>query len=274
MPLTTLSTLQTMTEGIKISMRFALVYVGVALVFGLAISGPISWTLSQIHMPWEIPPSQTTAPAAEESVGSEIRYIEKQENVLHRVTDPVALVTLLLAIATFWTATIVRAQVRLAREEFIATHRPRLIVHAVGTTFDVEGAQDVSTSGAMTIGASVAYFNIGETSAQIVEVSARMTRLRFPLQSGVATRVTHPSPREKIAAGEKGTIPVTSTFRWDSERLTQQIAQASTSDIVCIGRIVYKDDGGTSRETGFCWRFDVIGERWFSVEISEYQYAY
>jgi len=85
-------------------------------------------------------------------------------------SDPIALFNLILAFSTvgLWIATISlyrsgKQQFELARQEFIASHRPKIKIHAVEIRRRTVDEQ-------VFIGASILAFNIGESVAKNVEV--------------------------------------------------------------------------------------------------------
>lgn len=75
----------------------------------------------------------------------------------------VAAFTFTLWIATDQQARLTGENIKLAREEFIATHRPKIVIHAVEVT-----RRDVRDK--ILIGASILAFNKGESAAKNVEV--------------------------------------------------------------------------------------------------------
>lgn len=189
-----------------------------------------------------------------------------------------AIATVFIAIftTTLWRATtdqgrLTRESIKLARDEFISTHRPKIVIHSVEFCYEVgDGPDDV------TAGAEVFYFNAGITPASITEITIHVTRRTFPLQSGIlAGGKQRLVPAGKIDGGGKGRIPVTTGIKVEKERITQRDGASERGRVLCFGRIVYADDRGVRRETGFCRQLDVIGERWLPVENSaEYEYAY
>jgi hypothetical protein len=189
--------------------------------------------------------------------------------------DSISLFNLLLVVFTALLAVVAYKQVRLARDEFIATHRPKIIVHAVEISRDDggEGAEEK-------IGASVIYFNVGDTPAQIVAINAKISRYRLPLQSGlgvgIGIRLTPlPVPKDRIVGGPHF-IAIFSAHTFENERFVLKAAQDNGRDgaCMCIGQIVYEDGRGVRRETGFCRRLDVKDERWTKIDNPEYEYAY
>ena len=161
---------------------------------------------------------------------------------------------------------------RFARDEFISTHRPEIIVHSVSLPMDFSSFG--SAQGDMKVGAGIIYFNKGTTDAKIVDIKARITRSRFPLQAGIVIHEKIPIRAEKIKGGGKDYIRIKSDLSLAQEKSVQHGGDASNGAAFCMGIIVYEDDRGVKRETGFCRRLDAVAERWIGADSPEYEYAY
>jgi hypothetical protein len=181
-----------------------------------------------------------------------------------------------------------RRSVDLARDEFNATHRPKIILHAVETATDVQSAD----SREPTIGASIIYFNVGDTPAFLTEIKAKISQYRLPLQSGLGIGIGVELAKLRVPSGE--VIPgvpeycaVTSRHTEDSVRFAARAAhgRGHESALVLIGKISYRDGLGITRETGFCRKLDLgafpfqAGQpgtpRWVPLkDHPEYEYAY
>jgi hypothetical protein len=85
-----------------------------------------------------------------------------------KITDSLlALFTLLLVLIGAWQGYKLKRTVDLAREEFIATHRPKIKIHAVEVRRTEVGEN-------VFLGASILAFNIGESVAKNVEVRGQI----------------------------------------------------------------------------------------------------
>lgn len=184
-------------------------------------------------------------------------------------TVSIGVFTYFLARITGRQAKLTRESIELARDEFLSSHRPEIIVHSVELAFDVVNGTDEATAGALVI-----YVNRGRTPATVVDIRARITRRSFPLRTGIPIMDTIPVPGLKIPSGGKGYIRVTSRSGLEHERVVQQNEPSPRGFAVCMGVIVYTDERSARRETGFCRQLDAVGERWLPVENSEYEYAY
>lgn len=162
------------------------------------------------------------------------------------------------------------AQIELARDEFNATHRPKIIVHATSLPMDFSAHNPDD----MCIGAFIQYFNIGASPAKIINIRARITRSRQPLQSGIFVHETAPIRTAFLESGMKDYVRLKSDYSLNFERTIQCAEDAIKGVPICMGTIRYEDGRGAIRETGFCYRLDAVGERWVSAEEPEYEYAY
>jgi hypothetical protein len=186
-------------------------------------------------------------------------------------SDPVAMFTLVLAVSTIglWSATIGlyfagERQFRLGREEFLSTHRPKIIVHAV----DVKRFPDVARAGASEIdklGAILLCINRGRSPAVNVEI--RGTTM---VSSGVPdAKIMRPVIKavESLESGIKIWIEI------NTERAVQEI-RVSPQPMYFIGTISYFDKNGNRRETGFCYMFHPPVGGWMRVKAKTHDYAY
>ncbi len=196
-------------------------------------------------------------------------------------TIVIAVFTIILAGVGGVQGYLLSKQIKLARDEFNSTHRAHIIVHAVEVAFDVStDAIDKSTE--PTVGASIIYFNVGATSAQLTQISAKITRRGIPLQSGIALGIgTDLSPlavpKGDVEPGHPEFVAVHSSHTLEGERFAQRHAgdNGRESALVLIGKISYRDARNVDRQTGFCRRLDVKTVRWIPLDgYPEYEYAY
>jgi hypothetical protein len=90
----------------------------------------------------------------------------------------------------------------------------------------------------------------------------------------MSPKAQHETVREKVIAGKQGDIRAISGFRLEYELLRQRTEKKFATDVVLLGLIIYEDDRGVRRQTGFCRRLDAVGERWVSAKSPEYEYEY
>jgi hypothetical protein len=186
----------------------------------------------------------------------------------------VALFTGLLFVSTFalWWSTrrLVRATnqtARLAREEFTATHRPKIIIHVAEFKHIPDNYPDETENKAA---ASLLCFNVGESTAKNVEIRGEIFR-----GIGFAVDVQRPLIKTvaAIKSGEKFRVEIKS--EWAAVDVASGPRQGS--EFYLVGWIAYWDENELRRETGFCFRaqFDSThGDRWISAGKPEYEYAY
>lgn len=171
-----------------------------------------------------------------------------------------------IAVAQFfaflWQGWQLKRTVNLARQEFIATHRPKIKIHAVEVTRrEVEGRSF--------IGASILAFNTGESVAKSVEVRGEIfmgPRFAIDVQRPLVKRF------DEVLSGQKMRAEITSEWQ------TVMAATGKRTGIICycLGWIAYWDENGQRRETGFCLHpeFGADRDRWVSAEKPEHEYSY
>jgi hypothetical protein len=146
--------------------------------------------------------------------------------------------------ATLWVSTHLlwkagRDQIKLAREEFIATHRPRVIVRFIQGPFHENGVYDEFVW--------VTIANIGETKATIIELGcdlARRTDRNAWVYPGLQAA---PKPISPIFL-ESG---ARHTFKVRAHIPEAMIFTHADYELCVVGCIRYKDDNGRRLETGF-----------------------
>ena len=187
-------------------------------------------------------------------------------------SDPVAMFTLVLAVSTIglWAATIGlyfagEKQFRLARDEFAATHRPKLIVRSAR----------LASSGERGIQARVDYevVNIGESEATVINLHAfayiqstdtgfnpflnappqEPNRERFRLTSGEYVLVCTPCPSIDVQYPD---------------------FQYADGKLFVLGVITYLGPDQIKRITGFCRRYSQETGAWHAENETDYEYAY
>lgn len=186
-------------------------------------------------------------------------------------SDPIALFNLILAFSTvgLWVATISLSrastnQIKLAREEFNATHRPKIKIHTVEITRRVNEGDDTNM-----IGASILGFNVGESSAKNVEVRGEIF-----MGPNFAVDVMRPKVKtfDEVLSGQKFRAEITSNWP-----VVNAAAGPRTGvHCYCLGWVAYWDENGLRRETGFCLRAELTntGDRWVSAGQPTHEYEY
>ena len=183
---------------------------------------------------------------------------------------PVGLSSVLTAVFTgvlAVTSLVQLVTIRLARESFIALHRPRLIVRSIRPEFD--GSELVSAI-------QVRIVNAGSSSATITAVDGQL--LRRPGNSEIAWE--YPVPRAldtpvRLVGGASHILRLQHKVPAnEDEELASNICAIGFGDqnLVAWGAVVYKDDLGSERRTGFFRRYDPDARRFLPAERCEEEY--
>jgi hypothetical protein len=177
----------------------------------------------------------------------------------------IAAYTIVLARVSRMQAGFIAAQVRLAREEFITTHRPKIIVRAFQMMNPDFGAGDRPRF------IFIAQ-NIGDTQARITEVRSATLVLQNNERIPNDLAFPHHEPFNVVLrSGQKEVFPGNGGVPLVGEEHMQVFAD--THMLLCLGTLTYVDDLGTERETGFCRRYRNQSRQWEGLS-SEYEYSY
>jgi hypothetical protein len=258
--------------GARETVRRALLLVALLLAADILFS--LFATCDQIsHYPRQnYTPEKYCTALAGPLIGSVWRIFVWVGHILHEYDkEIVALFTAILTISTvalwwstrkLWVAG--ENQFKLAREEFIATHRPKIKIHAVEITRREVSETDIR------IGASILCFNIGESAAKNVEVRGQIF-----MGPSFAIDVQRPIVRTfpEVSSGQKLRAEMNS----DWQVVHAAAGRRTGIFCYCIGWIAYCDDNGYRRETGFCLQAEFSnsdGDRWVSAGKPEYEYEY
>jgi hypothetical protein len=159
------------------------------------------------------------------------------------------------SVATVWAterlAKLTSASIKLARAEFIATHRPKIITRGFESASDVWSNQKAALR--------FTFVNIGNTPATIVSIGAVITECSEP---GLSLPERLLDPPIRLAGGQHRPWLV------EADGLA-----SGTAGTFCIGCITYKDALGQTRQTGFCRELNPSNGRWIRQVNSEYEYA-
>jgi hypothetical protein len=180
-----------------------------------------------------------------------------------------ALATIAIAVFTYalkratdrlWDAN--ERQIRLAREEFISTNRPKLIVRQFIL-------QPPVTNDALKIDFSI--FNVGNTEATVRLFGAEVALWngRFWEAPGIDRNVRPFGPRV-IRNGERVSVTIMSRFNLTATQLTA--IQQGTFIICAVGEFTYSDALGTERRTGFRRNHDVTTDMFTTSTNPDQEY--
>jgi len=187
------------------------------------------------------------------------------ENWTALATVVIAVFTVCLFIATGVQAWLTREAIRLAREEFISSHRPRLIVRDVALERDDRG--DVRL-------VRFRLFNVGETDATVVE---SVVDIVSDGNSALAAQVNSTNidylGKGKIPAG--GAREYRCPVSEDITLMLHPIVATLSPNIspVFFGAVLYQDDVGTKRRMAFRRIYDSERARFVPSDDPEHEYS-
>ena len=163
-------------------------------------------------------------------------------------------------------ATAAKNSVELARQAFVATHRPEIVVQSIRSSFGPESSSDFSMKADVTI------FNRGTTeAANLVFFGALIAANEFPLGLVVTNEISRAGAEYVLRAGMPLLFVIGGRFR------QPEVPAEARVRCVCVGRIEYTDSEGHVRRTGFCRIMrrrgrDIIWDK--SNDDEGYEYAY
>jgi hypothetical protein len=176
--------------------------------------------------------------------------VEQFYAVLNWLIDPINLIaismvviaafTIVLAVVGYVQARLIRKSIDLARQEFIATHRPRIIVRFVqGPVDDGKEPEFVWVSIA----------NVGEAPATITAVGYGLARRKGRnnwLPPGLAAGLQDISPTVLDCGGRL-------RFKVSAQDVTNEAAASALHDgeLCAVGQIRYQDGNGRRLEMAF-----------------------
>jgi len=182
-----------------------------------------------------------------------------------------ALATLAVAVFTgtlWWAAAgqydLLKDQIQLAREEFTATHRPKIIVHGM----DVKLAGDGEFRHV-----NFRYVNAGDTDAFVTLIASHILWTKYSMvPAGIEFRrhevIKKPVP---LPSGKNGFAITPDDINFTS---LVRSGRGGHDTAYCVGVVVYRDKNDIERRTGFCRRYDSERERWLKADDEDYEYAY
>jgi hypothetical protein len=173
----------------------------------------------------------------------------------------IALFTIVLAWVTTVQARLTRRAVTLARDEFVSTHRPKLIVREILMLEHIDP-----------IRVRFVIANSGTTKARIIEshveiqyLSANILLPLQPVEYANEIGATRLKPGSRIFHEHSNTIV--------EHPEDFQPNQPGDTYLYFRGFIVYAGSSGTLYRTGFCRRYNSRDKRFRIVEDSDYEYA-
>jgi hypothetical protein len=188
-------------------------------------------------------------------------------------TVVVATFTIVLAYSTRSQAHLTREVIALARDEFVSSHRPKIIIHATEVSFGT------NEQGLTTIAIDLHCINIGNTEAIIDELIGEIDTYEEPLRANIILPTIEITP-VKVGVGQRHLIHIESRF---DDQMIHRILNPGATEIrraiLCIAAFSYRDRREIPRQTGICRQFsnDTDENRWSKYtkqgyETYEYDY--
>lgn len=153
----------------------------------------------------------------------------------------------------------------LASSEFIATHRPKIIIRNVHIPMDWHVGERLE----------VLFYamNIGESQATIKRVHAEVRPYRV---NTTIARDANPQEckflKPLVKSGDFSVCQVATAGPLQAAEVTAYSQQVYR--IAIVGWVLYADDNGLERTTGFARYYDVPTRRFIVMDDSDYEYAY
>jgi hypothetical protein len=191
-------------------------------------------------------------------------FVEEYNGVLTAVaTAFIAAFTIVLARVTGKQAKLTTEALNLARQEFVANHRPRVILRYIQGPFEnEEGHQFIW----------VTFVNVGANTATIEAFGADLAKRSDDTDDwavpGLDAGLKEISPIV-LTCGQRHVFTVTARAVPDAELELQIFREAAVGDyqLCAVGVIRYRDTFGVARDTGF---FRVLSDDGGGFIISEY----
>lgn len=172
---------------------------------------------------------------------------EKPEEAIARYNYWLTWVTFILAVATVGLGILNFFQIRLARAEFLATHRPKIRIKHLWLTKDVWGKKEIEVS--------LGIVNNGTTEATLNTIGIRFDII--PTGCPIPFDPDIPDIPGVRVGGAK--MPVGVWWKYGGIRNGTYVTDAGNtalqkgqSKLYCIGYVSYYDGARNMRITGFC----------------------
>jgi hypothetical protein len=179
----------------------------------------------------------------------------------------IAAFTVVLALVGWRQARLTREAINLTRAELNLTHRPKVIVKS----FQMMGDGDLKVGEApnwIFVGQ-----NIGDSPARVIQV--RSGTIVLKAKEKIPTDISfsfHEDFKITLVSREKELFPANGGNTLEGNQAMEIFAGSHA--LLCMGIIVYTDENGIQRETGFCRRYRSREREWDTISESEYEYAY
>jgi hypothetical protein len=184
-------------------------------------------------------------------------------------SDPIAMFTFVLASSTIglWGATIGlylagEKQFRLARDEFVSTHRPKLIVRQ----FQLDAPKPDTA-----IRLRFSVLNVGNTEGTVrfIVAEAALWNGKYWEAPGIDPIVKPFGPRT-IRNGERISVAIESRFKITDAQI--KAVEMNALIICAVGEFTYTDRLGTERRIGFRRNYDVSTDMFVASQNTDQEY--
>jgi hypothetical protein len=177
----------------------------------------------------------------------------------------IGIFTYVLARVTRRQAILTRESINLARDEFNATHRPKIVVQAVWFNEMAAVGESLGTIHFNAV-------NVGDSRATIVNfiVYPFIQQKGYPF----APKFFEPEAKKRqaitLAPGEP--VSVVENYEFTDEHYWKLHGQEAK--LFVVGRIEYIGNDGVRRITGFCRERRGDDDSWIATDHADYEYAY
>lgn len=188
---------------------------------------------------------------------------------LRRIKDEIQ-ISAQAAAASERAATATAEAVQMNRAEFIATHRPRIVLRNVDLP-------DIERGGYP--GGTIWATNVGDTVAHVIKFEAQwFTGEHLPMRNPFARTEPTQTLIKEIAPGVSQPFDLPEIAdREDQASATHaaihQEPERAAPTLYLIGVVKYRDDNGQLRRTGFCRRYDRKTRRFRVVDDLDYEHV-
>ena len=194
------------------------------------------------------------------------------------ITEVLAVLAAFQWAAMLWQGRSISRQVRLAREEFIASHRPiirvrNIVANRVGSE-DIPGHFQVIKMSERVSG-EFEVANVGSTNATLegVHLTFYAAKWRLPMRLPYEGKPSNCIFIENVAAGESIKIPFEIAVDTDGLMPDEAFNPSVTGSLVlyAMGWLTYRDREHVLRRTAFCRGYDKVAHR-FSILVQDRDY--
>jgi hypothetical protein len=228
--------------------------IALAFCFAGAVAGEI-WQASN---PPHVAVNQSATSQKENGTNPESPK-ESAEEAIARYNKWLTIFTAILAVATvglgfatvglYFTSA---QQIKLSRNEFLATHRPLLRVRYFKRL-------DAGNTQPPQVGFTVV--NVGKTPAYLLGSSVQIALLGQRLPTPVYINGQDVTGRRRFAPGAS-----------DEYQVSSAAQKAAFQWLYVYGYLVYSDDAGNTRTTAFCRKWIPSDDRFVGVDDADYEY--